>query len=64
MPCIAIEHSCGPRLNNLEIRVAGSGKNVEYYKVKSYLGHIKNLILCDVNSFRREGKKVGRMYIF
>ncbi|XP_073663560.1 major facilitator superfamily domain-containing protein 6 isoform X2 [Tursiops truncatus] len=25
MPCIAIEHSCGPRLNNLEIRVAGSG---------------------------------------
>lgn len=46
MPCIAIEHSCGPRLNNLEIRVAGSGKNVEYYKVKSYLGHIKNLTLC------------------
>lgn len=33
LPCIVIEHVCEPRLNNLELHVAESGGNVEYYKV-------------------------------
>lgn len=63
MLCIAIEHSYAPRLNNLEMHVAESDTNVEYYKGKSYLGSYKKLDnMYDVSSLGKEGKKVIRVY--
>lgn len=39
------KRSCGPRLNNREMHVAESESRVECFKIKSYLGHMNNLLI-------------------